>query len=151
MNSTAKKQLIQTGAFTGIILFFFLILALFSVLGKKNWENGLRLAVQSVLPPEEYSCGNLLPIDSSFSVSAACFELSKKNEPSKKPLAVILRIASYWGPLPTVFVCLDGKAEFKGVAYMNNSIARALEETKNDRQTAYWLKVASQIAQGAAK
>lgn len=149
MNDGTKKQLAQAGVFTGIILFFFLALALFSVLAKKNWEKGLRAAVEDVLPTSEWSCGKLLPIDSSFNVSAACFELSKKNEPSKKCRALVLRAASYWGPLPAVFVCQDGKAELMGIAYMKSSISRAVFDEKDDRQTIYWQNVAAEIAQGA--
>ena len=150
MNESAKRQLAQTGIFTGVVLFFFLLLALFSTLGKKNWEKGLRAAVEQVLPQDEYQCGELVPIESSFSVSAACFELLKKSEPSKKYRALVLRISSYWGPLPAVFVCGEGKTEFMGAAYMKSSVSRALEEEKDDRQMLYWKKIAGEIAWGAA-
>ena len=146
MNEGAKKQLVQTGFFTGIIIFFFLILSLFSVFGRKNWEQGLRAAAESVLPAEDYKCGKLLKIDSNFSVSAACYELTKKNESSKKHFAVVLRISSYLGPLPAVFVCKDGKAEFMGIAYFKTSLSQAFVDGKDDRQILYWKDVAQSIA-----
>ena len=151
MNEGAKKQLYQASVFTGTVLAFFLILALFCVLGKKNWERGLRAAVERVLPKSEWECGEFVKIESNFSVSAACFELVQKNSPSKKSMAVLLRATGYWGPLPAVFAVQDGKAEFKGVAYMNGSAERAVLEAKNDRQILYWQKIAEEIAQSAAK
>ena len=150
MNEGAKKQLFQAGIFTGIILAFFLTLALFSVLGRKSWERGLRAAVEQVLPPSEWECGEFVKIDSSLSVSAACFELVQKNSPSKKSLAVILRATGYWGPLPAVFVVQDGKADFKGMAYMQSSAARAFLDSKNDRQIVYWQDIAQELARSAA-
>ena len=150
MNDGTKKLLSSTGLFVGIILSFFLILAAFSVAGKKSWERGLRAAVEQVLPPEEYECGELVKINSSLSVSAACFELLQKNSPSKKSLAVILRATSCWGPLPAVFAVQDGIAEFKGMAYMNNSAERAFMEAKNDKELLYWRNVAQEIAQGVS-
>ena len=146
MNDGAKKQLFHAVLFTGTILAFFLILSLFSVLGRKSWERGLRAAVEQVLSPDEFTLGEFVKIDSSLSVSAACFEVLQKNSPSKKSLAVILRATGYWGPLPAVFLCQDGKAEFKGIAYMNNSAARAFLEAKDDRQILYWQDVARDIA-----
>ncbi|MBQ3835959.1 MAG: hypothetical protein IJR40_05700 [Treponema sp.] len=151
MNEGAKKQLVQTGFFTGIVIMFFLILSLFSVLGRKNWERGLRAAAEDVLPADEWQCGKLLKIESNFSVSAACFELSKKNEGSKKFRAVIVRIASYLGPLPAVFVCKDGKAEFMGIAYFKTSLSQAFVDGKDDRQLLYWKGVAEGIALEAEK
>lgn len=147
MNVGAKKQLVQTGFFTGIIVIFFLVLSLFSVFSRKNWERGLRLAVEDVLPSEEWQCGKFVKIDSSLNVSAACFEAVKKNESSKKAYAVILRIASYMGPLPAVFVYKDGKVEFMGIAYFKTSLSQAFVDGKDDRQILYWKDVARGIAQ----
>lgn len=146
MNAGAKKQLIQSGIFTGAILIFFLILSLFSFLSRKNWERGLRAAVEQVLSPEEYQCGNAVKINSTFNVSAACFELATKKQSSKNSYALIIRIASYLGPLPAVFICQDGKTEFKGIAYLNSSMARAFEDGKNDQQNLYWKKIAEELA-----
>ena len=84
-------------------------------------------------------------------MSAACFELSKKNEGSKKFRAVIVRIASYLGPLPAVFVCKDGKAEFMGIAYFKTSLSQAFVDGKDDRQLLYWKGVAEGIALEAEK
>ena len=148
MSEKAKKQLCQAGIFTGIVLFFFLALALFVFLGKKSWENGLRSAAQDVLNSKEYTVGKFIPIDNSFNVSAARYELFKGNEPSRKLKAVVLRVASYWGPLPAVFVCDDAKAEFMGIAYMKSSVSKALEAEKEDKQMLYWEKIAFQISQG---
>ena len=147
MNENSKKMLFQAGVFTGSVLFLFLFLALFSILGRRNWERGLRAAVEQVLPQSEFTCGKILKIDSNYSVSAACFELYGQG--GQKARAVILRAASYWGPIPAVFVCKDGKAEFKGAAYMNSSISKALDNEKNDKAALHWKKIAEEIAASA--
>lgn len=151
MNEGVKKQLTQSGIFTGMILFFFLALSLFSVLGRKNWERGLCAAVEQVLPPAEWQCGSVVKINSNLSASAACFDLIKKNESSKKRYALVLRITSYLGPLPAVFVLQDGKAEFMGVAYLESSMAQAFVDGKDDSQMLYWKKLAEDIAKDLQK
>ena len=149
MNEKGKKLLFQSAAFTGIILAFFVILAGMILAGKKNWENGLRLAVEQVLPPNEWQCGDAIPLDSSYSVSAACFKISNIKSPSKKYCALVLRISTYYGPLPAVFLYQNDKAAFEGIAYMNNSISKEFAENKFNRQLEYWTDTATLIARRA--
>ncbi len=151
MNESAKKQLLQSGVFAGLVLALFLILSAFVVLGRKNWENGLRSAVEQVLPASEWQCGKMIPIDSNFSVSAACFELVNKKSPSKKSFALIMRIATHLGPQPAVFVCQDGKTAFCGAAYFNSSLAKEFERSKFSRQLDYWTQIADSLINKAAQ
>lgn len=149
MSENGKKQLFQSAVFTGIILAFFLILAGMAFAAKKNWENGLRLAVEQVLPPNEWQCGEMLPINSNYSVSAACFKISNIKMPSKKSYALIMRATSYYGPLPAVFLFQDDKAVFQGMAYFNNSVAKEFSENKFNRQIDYWTDTATLIVRRA--
>ena len=120
----------------------FCILAGMIFAGKKNWEKGLRLAVEQVLPANEWQCGDIIPLDSSYSVSAACFKISNIKSPSKKSYALILRISSYWGPLPAVFLFQDDRATFEGIAYLNNSVAKEFSENKFNHPVIYtWIRV----------
>jgi len=149
MNEKGQKLLVQSAIFTGIILAFFIILAGMIFAGKKNWEKGLRLAVEQVLPANEWQCGDIIPLDSSYSVSAACFKISNIKSPSKKYCALILRISTYFGPLPAVFLYQDDKATFEGIAYFNNSVAKEFSENKFNRQIDYWTDTAALIVRRA--
>jgi len=149
MNEKGEKQLFQSALFTGIILAFFLILAGMIFAGKKNWENGLRLAVEQVLPTNEWQCGEMIPVNSNYSVSAACFKISNIKMPSKKSYALVLRISTYYGPLPAVFLFQDGKASFQGIAYLNNSVAKEFTENQFNRQLDYWTDTATLIVRRA--
>ncbi len=149
MNENGKRQLFQSLVFTGIILAFFVILAALVFAGKKNWEKGLRLAVEQLLPANEWQCGDMIPVNSSYSVSAACFKVANIKAPSKKSYALILRISSYYGPLPAVFLFQDDKAVFQGIACFNNSVAREFAENKFNRQMDYWTETAALIVRRA--
>ncbi|MBO4547153.1 MAG: hypothetical protein J5700_06210, partial [Treponema sp.] len=104
MNQKGQTQLFQAAVFTGTILAFFVVLAALIFAGKKNWETGLRSAVEQVLAPDEWQCGDMIPLESNYSVSAACFKVSNIKSPSKKYYALIMRMSSYLGPLPAVFL-----------------------------------------------
>lgn len=149
MNDKGKKQLFQSAAFTGILLAFFLILTGLIFAGKKNWENGLRAAVEQVLPASEWQCGDMVPLKSNYSVSAACFKISNIKSPSKKYYALILRMSSYLGPLPAVFLFQDDRASFEGIAYLNNSVSKEFSQNKFNRQIDYWTDTASLIVKSA--
>lgn len=149
MNDNGKKQLFQSAVFSGIILAFFVILVGLTFAGKKNWENGLRLAVEQVFPANEWQCEEMLPLNSNYDVSAACFKITNIKMPSKKSYALILRITSYYGPLPAVFLFQDDKASFQGIAYFNNSVSREFSENKFNRQMDYWTDTATLIVRRA--
>ena len=149
MNEKGKTLLFQSAIFTGIILAFFIILAGMIFAGKKNWEKGLRLAVEQVLPPNEWQCGDMVPLNSNYSVSAACYKVSNIKSPSKKYYALVLRISTYFGPLPAVFLYQGDKAAFEGIAYLNNSVAKEFNENKFNRQIDYWTDTATLIVRRA--
>ena len=113
MNEKGKKQLFQSAVFTGIILAFFIVLSGMVFAGKRNWENGLRLAVEQVLPASDWQLGDMLPLKNNYSVSAACFKASNIKAPSKKSYALVMRIATYFGPLPAVFLFRTARPSFK--------------------------------------
>jgi hypothetical protein len=149
MNEKGKKQLFQSAVFTGIILAFFIVLSGMVFAGKRNWENGLRLAVEQVLPASGWQLGDMLPLKNNYSVSAACFKVSNIKAPSKKSYVLVMRIATYFGPLPAVFLFQDGKAEFQGIAYMNNSVAKEFSDNKFNRQIDYWTDTAALLVRDA--
>ncbi len=150
MTDATKKSLIQSGFFTGIILALFLILSLFTVLSRSNWERGLRSAVEDVFTDDDFRVGDMVKIDSAFSVSGAVFELDS-NKTRSKNYALILRITGYYGPLPAVFIYQDGKVSFKGIAYFKNSVSREFDKNEFDAQISYWTARAKDIIELAAK
>lgn len=149
MNEKGKKLLFQSAVFTGIILAFFIILAGMVFAGKNNWDKGLRLAVEQVLPPSEWQCAEAIPLNSNYSVSAACYKVSNIKSPSKKYFALVLRISTYFGPLPAVFLYQNDRASFEGIAYLNNSISKEFSENKFNRQLDYWTDTATLIVRRA--
>ena len=149
MKERGQKQRFQSIIFTGMLLAFFLILSCAIFLGRKNWDKGLRLAVEQVLPASEWQCGNAIPINSNFSISSALYEIVNIKSPSKKSYALVLRISTYFGPLPAVFLYQDGKATFEGIAYLNNSIAKEFKENKFNRQIDYWTNTAALVVRKA--
>lgn len=126
---------------------------MFIVLSRNSWENGLRAAVENVLPAPEYFVGRKIPV-SKKSNDAICFELSRDVDgqmPAAKNMALVMRVTTYYGPLPVVFSYEDGRAHFKGMAYLKSSVKDEFVESKTDRQMAFWLSAAEKVFEEAAQ
>ncbi len=154
MNARSNKLLEQCGIFSGIICALFLLLSLFVVLSRSSWENGLRAAVENVLPEPEYFVGSRIPVDMKTN-DAICFELfhdeGGMQMPSSKKMALVMRVTTFYGPLPAVFSYENGHARFRGMAYLKSSVKDEFVEDKTNRQMAFWLSTAEKIFEDAAQ
>ena len=148
MNAKSDKLLEQCGIFSGIICTLFLLLSMFMVLSRKSWENGLRAAVENVLPSPEYSVKGEIPVNKKNNDSI-CFELSHNKDIGQ--MALVMRITTYYGPLPAVFTYEDGQTRFEGIAYLESSVKNEFLETENNRQMSFWLSTAEKIFEEAAQ
>lgn len=154
MNYGPKKSLVQCGAFIGIVCAFFLVLSLFIVLSRGNWERGLRRAVQNVLPYYEYSVGKILRVEEDGG-NFACFEISKNSDDtlreSSEGLALVMRVTTYYGPLPAVFIREGGETRFVGIAYLSSSVAEEFSDADRSRSMDFWIGQADEIFDAAAR
>lgn len=154
MNYGAKKTLVQCGAFIGTICAFFLVLSLFVALSRGNWERGLRRAVQDVLPLSDYLVGEMVRVEEGGG-NSACFEVSRNADGSVREfsegLVVVLRVTTYYGPLPAVFVREGGETRFAGMAYLKSSVAEEFSDEDRSRSMDFWIAQADEIFDAAAR
>lgn len=144
-----KKQLTIFSAFFGIIFGLTAILVVSTLLSRSSWKEGLSREVQSVLDsysPNEYSVGEYLPVNSSFSTSAAVYSVHKSGHGSAKNYAVIARIPSILGPLPAVFIYDDGgNVFFAGYAVDNGKAEKTVSVTLSRSVMNYWEKLVPEL------
>ena len=154
MNYGPKKSFVQCGAFIGIVCAFFLVLSLFIVLSRGNWERGLRRAVQSVLPSSEYSVGKMLRLEEGGG-NFACFEISRNSDGTLREfsegLVIVMRVTTYYGPLPAVFIREGGETRFVGIAYLSSSVAEEFSDADRSRSMDFWIGQADEIFDAAAR
>ncbi len=142
MEENTKRQLIQCGIFTGIIFGFFAVLTGFVFLSRANWNKGLKVAIYEVLKMndmESYSFGKPVNINNNMSVSAACFEMKDESEKSCG-YVMIMRMTTYYGPLPAVFY-YEKETEtvkFLGIYGMKSSVRKYVNNNENDRIIRHW-------------
>lgn len=142
-----KKFLTEYGLFLGFVVVFIIMIFLLCFFGKGSWTKGLEKQLESFLEqayPEKYQVQEKIPVDSIFSVSMACFELSCKNEKNQQEesIAVIIKIATMYGPMAGVYeykpsgsVEFLGLIGFDGKSKKENSI---IEGLKNSIQILRW-------------
>ncbi len=144
-----KQQNISYKNFLINYLIFFLFLAFISLIliysikvSQKSWNKNLQPAIQAVIEesdPDTWVFEGACPIDNPLTTSAACYNIrNKKNGEYYK--AVILRIQTFYGPFPGVFIMdKDNKVEYKGYALLHGRVAKLLSENENSRRINYWI------------
>ncbi|MBQ0002631.1 MAG: hypothetical protein KBT21_03755 [Treponema sp.] len=131
--------------FTSLLIVMALLLTSFSLLARKNWNNQLRVHVETVLEnsrpeefPAKYSIGNPVKINSSISVSSNMYEITSKSNKTSK-YVLITRITSYWGPLAAVFLYDgNGVVTFEGFVFPSKRIESQFDNAENELSIKYW-------------
>lgn len=140
MLSSSQRQLRDYGIFLGLLVFMFAVLFVLTIFSRKSWEDGLRSQVQNVLErecPGEYFVEDFVSINSPLSTSAACYKVSSNNGANAR-YAVILRVATIYGPEPAVFLCNDNSVAFIGFALSDLEVSKRIERAAEKSQLSYW-------------
>ena len=138
-----KTQLKKFGIFTGMLAVLFGILLLFTLVAKKSWNEGLGRNIQAVLDAHElsYLVDKKDTIDSPFATSCASYSLLIDGKATQKH-AVMLRVATIYGPIPCVFLYdeLSGSAEFVDFSSVSGKASEAIASVSIKSQISYWSK-----------
>ena len=137
-----KKFFKNYGIFILILLIIFAILTYFAIISKKSWNKNLGIAVQKVLDENElnrYQIGKPVEINKPITVNCAAFELYDIKEPGQKQ-AVIIRIITFYGPVPAVYIYNSETDEtsFIGYSSLHGRIKNQLTNNKSDKRREYW-------------
>lgn len=147
MDAKTKTQLTSCGSFTGILLLLFLMLSGLVFLSLSSWENGLRKNTDFVLQgySENLHCGKMLPVKEGITTSACFYELMDKD--TVKGYAAIVRMTTYYGPVPAVFIQEhnSGEVVFAGVYGLRSSVNNEFNNDSNDLVINYWKDKCSRI------
>ena len=134
-----KSQMIKFFVLTGILIFFFAVIALFSALAVKSWRSGLKACVQTLLLESGYQdavVGESVDLQNPFTESAAAFELSGCSYDK----AVIIRVTTAFGPAPALFLYADTAkaAEFVCFAGLGGRVEKTLTDSSRNSLVKYW-------------
>jgi len=142
-NFSYKTFFINYGIFLGIITVTFLILIYSVTLSRKSWQRNLKPTIEKVLEEKEpnvWSIENYQILNNPFTVSAACYDVrNRKNGEMYK--AVILRVTTFYGPLPAVFIVdSEDNVRFIGYSNVHGRVQLQLETKKSNKRIDYWVK-----------
>lgn len=153
--SSEKKQFYKTisikaGIFSGILILFFMILLLFSILGRKSWRVGLSTQIEKVFNENsisEYSIGEYVHLNSIMSVNCAVYRANTVSKRTYDSYAIIIRIPTLYGPVAAVYIYEEkkSKAEFIDFAQINDMISDSIKNVTLNSQIEYWAKKIPQI------
>ena len=145
---TNKKFFINYAIFTLFLLIVFGILSYSIILSRKSFSKNLSVSVQKVL--DEYQKGKWavmdnVPINKPISFNSAAYEV-RCNQDNTLAKAVIIRVTTFYGPLPAVFIYHQNKSvEFAGYASLHGRIGLALNSGYPDKRLEYWYKKVPEI------
>ena len=129
------------GILSAIIVSVFVLLFLTVKLSRKSWSENLRSSVESVLNDNmagEWTVRNFIPLKSTISTNAAVYEI-KNNKNSTSARAVIIRVPTFYGPMPVVYICdSEMNVTFAGCATVHGIIKRQFTQVGASRRIKYW-------------
>ena len=133
--------------FKNYAFFLVILLVIFSILSystyhsRKSWNKNLATSIQKVLDEYQSSTWKIesaIPVKSPVSVNTAAYQVRNKIDGTVAK-AVMVRITTFYGPLPAVFIYREGEdVEFAGYASLHGIIKMQLENTKSDKRREYW-------------
>lgn len=142
-----NKPISYKSFFTDYGIFIAILVVLFGLLiypikaGQKAWQNNLKNTVETVLEesePNTWTVGNPVKINNSFQLNAACYE-ARNRKTGDVHKAIIIRIQSFYGPLPAVFtVDKDSNITFVGYCGIHGRVLEQLNSNRNSSRINYW-------------
>lgn len=142
MHEIDNKEFFKNYAFFLVILLvIFGILSYSVVLSRKSWTKNLGVSVQKVLDEYEPSVWNVeapVNLKKPVSVNCAAYQIRNKTDGSVSK-AVIVRITTFYGPLPAVYIYKEGQeAQFIGYSSLHGRIKNQLVNNNSDKRREYW-------------
>lgn len=136
-----KKFFRNYAFFLLILLVIFGILSYSVVLSRKSWSKNLGLSVQKVLDeyqPATWNVEAVITLKSPVSINSSAYQIRNKATGSMAK-AVIVRITTFYGPLPAVYIYREGEeVEFVGYSSLHGRIQTQLMNTNSDKRREYW-------------
>lgn len=136
-----KEILAKTGMLAGafIVAFALLVLMVFASRGSK--DRGLRETIERTVEayrPGAFAIGGKADFKSSLSSSCAVYECEIKDNPDLECYALAMRITTFAGPEPAVFVCTRTGAQFIGYCIDNGKLEPVLNPEHSPANIRYW-------------
>lgn len=143
MDEIKKLKLRNYGILVGVLIVMILIMVLMSLLSRNSWNLGLEDALDEKLEqvsPGTYQIQQNYPLRTGFGTSAIAFELSQTNKKNAS-YAVVIRIATLYGPYPAVFICeADSTVDFIGFLNVQPAFEKHLTALSINSSISSWKK-----------
>ena len=140
---TNKKFFTNYAFFLLIILVIFGLLIYPVILSRKSWTYNLKTSVQKVLDEyqNEWTVTTPIEINKPVTTSCAAYNIKNKNT-GEQAKAVILRVTTFYGPLPAVFIYDESQTEnkviFAGYSSLHGRVKTQLDQADSDKRREYW-------------
>lgn len=145
----SKEFFKKFGILTGIIFLLAIILIYSIFISKKSWNTNLKLSITNVLneyEPDVWEVGDLYPLENTIIANSNCYSLKNKNNSSIEYKVMIIRILTFYGPLPAVYIIDENnKVTFAGISSLHGRINKQLTSNKYNKNIDYWKNVIEQL------
>lgn len=136
-----KSFFTNYGIFIAILTVLFGILIYPIKLSQTAWQNNLKKSVETTLEeqfPNTWTVENNIKIKNTFQLNSACYEARNRKDGNVYKV-LILRVQSYYGPLPAVFLIDKNNAvEFIGFTSLHGRILQQINTNTTNSRINYW-------------
>ncbi len=138
-----KNLFIKFSLFFSFLVVFFALLVLFTLLSRSSWKNGLKEEVIHVLEEnqiEDIEIKDFVKQKSVLSCSSCIFEAFSKDERDEKMFVVIIRLQTFFGAVPAVYLYSPRKEEIDFIGFSNvcGSLEKSIKENSFNLQIRFW-------------
>lgn len=136
-----------------IVVFFFVLFGIIKMTSTRPAEE-LKKSVQALLDEKydgEWIVQESKDVSSPFKLSSSIF-LIENSKTHQHSYAVLLRIATLYGPYPAVFIYNQGKKTvFVGYTSVQGRIKNLLEYDNSNNRIRYWLEKVPEIVENSVE
>ncbi|MBP5175492.1 MAG: hypothetical protein ILP07_06245 [Treponema sp.] len=147
-NEINRTRLIRIGIFSAVVVVLFGVLVLFNYISRGAWKNGLREQVNVVLGENDLKMeAGAMAVPYSYGSSSAIFAVKGQ----ENLYAVVVRIATFFGPQAGVFTYTEGDetADFVAFANVDGQMAVSITELSKNAQIQYWKRKIPKLVSAA--
>lgn len=136
-----KELLAKAGIVLGAFIVSFALLILMIFISRGSKDRGLRETAERTMGryrPQVFAVGDKVDFRSALSSICNVYECGITDRPGVECYAVVMRITTFAGPEPAVFVCTKTRAEFIGYCIDNGKLEPVLNPEHSPANIRYW-------------
>lgn len=138
----SKTFMRNYGIFLLVLIVIFAAIIFSTKAANQSWKTGLKTSIVNLLnevEPDTWTVGEYVNINNTMGTNSAFYRCKSSNN-DESYLACIIRVSTFYGPMPAVFIVDSNKnVTFKSFTSLHGRIGEMLNGNYSDKRITYWI------------